>query len=211
LVIDGVTLSVSDRVLVYTQANATQNGVYVVTSVGSVSTNWVLTRSSDTNTYGIAGPTTLSEGSTFFVQQGTTGAGETYTCNTQGVIIFGATNITFVQVSASQIYTGTAPINVSGTVISLTTVPADLGGTGQSSYAVGNLLYATGTTALSKLPIGTNSQVLKSNGTAPYWDLNPTYLPVVLHSGSSTNIPVGSGYLPVLLHDGVTIVNVALF
>ena len=211
LVIDGVTLSVSDRVLVYTQANATQNGVYVVTSVGSVSTNWVLTRSSDTNTYGIAGPTTLSEGSTFFVQQGTTGAGETYTCNTQGVIIFGATNITFVQVSASQIYTGTAPINVSGTVISLTTVPADLGGTGQSSYAVGNLLYATGTTALSKLPIGTNSQVLKSNGTAPFWDLNPTYLPVVLHSGSSTNIPVGSGYLPVLLHDGVTIVNVALF
>jgi hypothetical protein len=211
LVIDGVTLSVSDRVLVYTQTNATQNGVYVVTSVGSVSTNWVLTRSSDTNTYGIAGPTTLSEGSTFFVQQGTTGAGETYTCNTQGVIVFGTTNITFVQVSASQIYTGTSPINVSGTVISLTTVPANLGGTGQSSYSVGNLLYATGATTLSKLPIGTNSQVLKSNGTAPFWDLNPTYLPVVLHSGASTNIPVGSGYLPVLLHDGVTIVNVALF
>jgi hypothetical protein len=211
LVIDGVTLSVSDRVLVYTQTNATQNGVYVVTSVGSVSTNWVLTRSSDTNTYGIAGPTTLSEGSTFFVQQGTTGAGETYTCNTQGVIVFGTTNITFVQVSASQIYTGTSPINVSGTVISLTTVPANLGGTGQSSYSVGNLLYATGSTTLSKLPIGTNSQVLKSNGTAPFWDLNPTYLPVVLHSGASTNIPVGSGYLPVLLHDGVTIVNVALF
>jgi hypothetical protein len=211
LVIDGVTLSVNDRVLVYTQTNATQNGVYVVTSVGSVSTNWVLTRSSDTNTYGIVGPTTLSEGSTFFVQQGTTGAGETYTCNTQGVIVFGTTNITFVQISASQIYTGASPINVSGTVISLTTVPADLGGTGQSSYAVGNLLYASGTTALSKLPIGTNSQVLKSNGTVPYWDLNPTYLPVVLHSGASTNIPIGSGFLPVLLHDGVTIVNVALF
>jgi hypothetical protein len=112
LVIDGITLSVSDRVLIYTQTTQTQNGVYVVTSVGSGSTNWVLTRSSDTNTYGIAGPTTLSEGSTFFVQQGVTGAGETYTCNTQGVIIFGATNITFVQVSASQIYTGTAPINV---------------------------------------------------------------------------------------------------
>ena len=211
LVIDGVTLSVSDRVLIYTQTNATQNGVYVVTSVGSGSTNWVLTRSSDTDTYGIVGPTTLSEGSTFFVQQGTTGAGETYTCNTQGVIVFGTTNITFVQISASQIYTGTSPINVTGTVISLTTVPADLGGTGQSSYSVGNLLYATGATTLSKLPIGTNSQVLKSNGTAPFWDLNPTYLPVVLHSGASTNIPVGSGYLPVLLHDGVTIVNVALF
>jgi hypothetical protein len=211
LVIDGVTLSVSDRVLIYTQTNATQNGVYVVTSVGSVSTNWVLTRSSDTDTYGIAGPTTLSEGSTFFVQQGTTGAGETYTCNTAGVIVFGVTNITFAQISSSQIYTGTSPINVTGTVISLTTVPVNLGGTNITSYTAGDLLYATGSTTLTKLPIGVAGRVLKSTGSAPDWQLNPTYLPVVLHSGSTVQISVASGYLPVLLHDGVTIVNVALF
>ena len=211
LVIDGVTLSVSDRVLIYTQANATQNGVYVVTSVGSVSTNWVLTRSSDTNTYGISGPTTLSEGSTFFVQQGTTGAGETYTCNTQGVIVFGTTNITFAQISASQIYTGTSPIVVTGPVISLTTVPVNLGGTNITSYTAGDLLYATGATTLSKLPIGTAGQVLKATGTAPVWQLNPTYLPIVLHDTSTVNLSVASGYLPVLLNNGVTIVNVALF
>jgi hypothetical protein len=211
LVIDGVTLSVSDRVLIYTQTNATQNGVYVVTSVGSGSTNWVLTRSSDTDTYGIAGPTTLSEGSTFFVQQGTTGAGETYTCNTQGVIVFGTTNITFAQVSATQIYTGTAPINVTGTVISLTTVPVNLGGTNITSYTAGDLLYATGSTTLTKLPIGAAGRVLKSTGSVPDWQLNPTYLPVVLHSGSTVQISVASGFLPVLLHNGVTIVNVALF
>lgn len=211
LVIDGVTLSVNDRVLIYTQTTQTQNGVYVVTDVGSGSTNWVLTRSSDTNTYGIAGPTTLSEGSTFFVQQGTTGAGETYTCNTQGVIIFGTTNITFTQISASQIYTGTTPINVSGTVISLTTVPVNLGGTNITSYTAGDLLYATGSTTLTKLPIGTSGQVLKSTGTAPAWQLNPTYLPIVLHDTSTVNLSVASGYLPVLLNDGVTIVNVALY
>ena len=211
LVIAGVTVAVNDRVLVYTQTNATQNGVYVVTSVGSVSTNWVLTRSSDTDTYGIAGPTTLSEGSTFFVQQGTTGAGETYTCNTQGVITFGTTNITFVQISASQIYTGTSPVNVSGTVISLTTVPANLGGTNITSYTAGDLLYATGSTTLTKLPIGVAGRVLKSTGTAPDWQLNPTYLPVVLHDASTVQISVASGYLPVLLNNGVTIVNVALF
>jgi len=211
LIIDGVTLSVSDRVLIYTQTNATQNGVYVVTSVGSVSTNWVLTRSSDTNTYGIAGPTTLSEGSTFFVQQGTTGAGETYTCNTAGVIVFGTTNITFAQVSASQIYTGTSPINVSGTVISLTTVPVNLGGTNITSYTAGDLLYATGSTTLTKLPIGAAGRVLKSTGTAPDWQVNPTYLPIVLHDTSTVNLSVASGFLPVLLNNGVTIVNVALF
>jgi hypothetical protein len=211
LVIDGVTVAVNDRVLIYTQTNATQNGVYVVTSTGSGSTNWVLTRSSDTDTYGISGPTTLSEGSTFFVQQGTTGAGETYTCNTSGVIVFGTTNITFAQVSASQIYSGTSPINVSGTVISLTTVPVNLGGTNITSYTAGDLLYATGSTTLTKLPIGTSGQVLKSTGTAPAWQLNPTYLPIVLHNASTVNLPVASGFLPVLLNNGVTIVNVALF
>jgi len=49
------------------------------------------------------------------------------------------------------------------------TLPAANGGTGQSTYAVGDLVYATGTTALSKLGIGTNGQILTSSGTAPQW------------------------------------------
>lgn len=44
LKIDGVTLSAGNRVLVKNQTNEAQNGVYTVTTVGSVSTNWVLTR-----------------------------------------------------------------------------------------------------------------------------------------------------------------------
>lgn len=45
LVIDGVTLNVNDAVLVGSQnSNQFQNGVYVVTTVGDGSTNWVLTR-----------------------------------------------------------------------------------------------------------------------------------------------------------------------
>jgi hypothetical protein len=119
LVIDGVTLAVNDRVLIYAQTNAIQNGVYVVTDVGSGSTNWILTRSADTNTYGIAGPTTLSEGSTFFVQQGATGAGETYTCNTTGVIVFGTTNITFAQISSAQIYSAGTGLSLTGTQFSI--------------------------------------------------------------------------------------------
>ena len=120
LVIDGVTVSVADRVLVYEQTNQTQNGVYVVTDVGSGSTNWILTRATDADTFGFAGPDTLSEGSTFFVQQGTTGAGETYTCNTTGTITFGTTNITFVQISAAQIYSAGTGLTLSGTQFSIT-------------------------------------------------------------------------------------------
>jgi hypothetical protein len=128
-----------------------------------------------------------------------------------GVITFGTKAITFAQVSASKVYAGTAPIVITGSDISLSTVPVNLGGTNITSYTAGDLLYATGSTTLTKLPLGTSGQVLKSTGTAPAWQLNPTYLPIVLHDASSVQISVASGFLPVLLHDGVTTVDVALF
>lgn len=52
LSLDGVTLAVGNRVLVKDQASALQNGIYTVTNTGSVSTNWVLTRSSDYDAVG---------------------------------------------------------------------------------------------------------------------------------------------------------------
>jgi hypothetical protein len=119
LVIDGVTLSVADRVLIYEQTDQTQNGVYVVTDVGSGATNWILTRASDADTYVVDSPNGLSEGSTFFVREGTTGAGETYTCNTTGVITFGTTNITFAQISSAQIYSAGTGLALSGTTFSI--------------------------------------------------------------------------------------------
>jgi len=119
-VIDGVTVSVADRVLVYQQTTQTQNGIYVVSDVGSGSTNWILTRSSDADTYVINSAAGLSEGSTVFVQQGATGSGETYTCNTTGVITFGTTNITFAQISSAQIYSAGTGLTLSGTQFSIT-------------------------------------------------------------------------------------------
>lgn len=119
LVIDGVTMAVNDRVLVYQQTTQTQNGIYVVSDVGSGSTNWVLTRSSDADTYVINSAAGLSEGSTVFVTQGATGAGETYTCSVTGVITFGTTNITFAQISSAQIYSAGTGLALSGTTFSI--------------------------------------------------------------------------------------------
>jgi hypothetical protein len=62
--------------------------------------------------------------------------------------------------------------NTSGTAAGLSaTLVATSGGTGQSSYAVGDILYASTTTALSKLGAGTNGYVLTSGGAgvAPSW------------------------------------------
>ena len=50
LEIDSVALDVNDRVLVKGQADAKFNGLYIVTDAGSVSTSWVLERSTDANT-----------------------------------------------------------------------------------------------------------------------------------------------------------------
>jgi hypothetical protein len=119
LVVDGVSVSNTARILVYAQANAVQNGVYTVTNPGNASAQWVLTRSTDTDTFGLASSTQLSEGSTFFVQDGDTGAGRTYTCNTQGTITFGSSNITFVQISSAQIYAAGTGLNLANLTFSI--------------------------------------------------------------------------------------------
>ena len=50
-----------------------------------------------------------------------------------------------------------------------TALPAASGGTGQTSYTAGDLLYATGTTALSKLGIGSSGQALVVSGGTLAW------------------------------------------
>ena len=104
LTIDGILMTVGKRVLIYNQTNAAQNGVYTVTTVGSGSTNWVLTRATDANTYGLRDPNALGYNDAFFVTNGNTGAGETYVCTTTGTITFGTTAITFAQISSAQVY-----------------------------------------------------------------------------------------------------------
>lgn len=49
------------------------------------------------------------------------------------------------------------------------TIQALYGGTGQTSYAVGDLLYASGATALSKLALGTTNYVLTAGPAAPQY------------------------------------------
>ena len=47
IVIDGVIPSVSDRVLITEQIDQTQNGCYVILTVGDISTPWQITRAPD--------------------------------------------------------------------------------------------------------------------------------------------------------------------
>jgi len=119
LVVDGVSVSNTARVLVYQQSNAVHNGVYTVTNPGNASVQWVLTRATDADTFGLASPTKLGQGDAFFVQDGDTGAGETYICNTPGTITFGTSNITFAQISSAQIYAAGTGLNLSNLTFSV--------------------------------------------------------------------------------------------
>jgi len=264
LVIDGVLMTTTKRVLIYNQTNAFENGVYTVTTVGTPDpggTNWVLTRATDADTYAPSSPNSLGQGDAFFVTNGDTGAGEGYVCTTVGAITFGTTAITFSQFSSAQAYNagtglnlspattfnisntavtpatygtqssvGTFTVNaqgqltnavdtpiaisaaaVSGLAASATTdttnannitsgslgtsrlsgsytgvtgvgtltagtwnataIAANYGGTGQTSYAVGDLLYADTTTTLAKLAdvaVG-NALISGGVGAAPSW------------------------------------------
>jgi hypothetical protein len=127
LVVDGVSVANTNRVLVYTQANAVQNGIYVVADTGSNSTNWVLTRATDADSYGITGSDVLGEGSAVFVQSGDTGAGESYVCNTPGTITFGTSNITFVQISSAQIYSAGTGLALNNTTFSISNTAVTAG------------------------------------------------------------------------------------
>lgn len=71
----------------------------------------------------------------------------------------------FLSVSGSPITSsGTLAVTLSGTAL-----PEVNGGTGQTTYATGDILYASGANTLSKLTVGSSGQVLTVSGGVPTW------------------------------------------
>ena len=119
ITIDGVALNLNDRVLIDTQTNAAHNGIYYVSTVGDVSTAWVLTRTTDTDSYGASNSDALGEGDAFFVREGDTGAGELNVMTTSGTITFGTTNITFSVMAETAVYSAGTGLTLTGTEFSV--------------------------------------------------------------------------------------------
>lgn len=162
-------VSVSDRVLVYNQATGYWNGVYTVTALGAADpggSKWKLTRATDANQYAPNSTSGMGAGDYFLILSNS----ESYVLtDPAGAFIIGYDAITYTLFSAVPIYTGTSPIVVTGTAISLDTVPVAKGGTNLTSYTSGDMIYATGSTTLSKLAVGSSGYPLIVSGGLPAW------------------------------------------
>ena len=114
LSVDGVTVSVNDRILVKDQSTAAQNGFYKVTATGSGSAAFVLTRTPDADA-----ASELVAGAFAFVEEGTANADNGYVLSTDGAVTLGTTAINFEQFSgAGQISAGDG-LSKTGNALSL--------------------------------------------------------------------------------------------
>ena len=175
LSIDGVALSSSNRVLVTEQTAAAHNGVYTVTTVGDGSTNWVLTRSTDTDSYSPSDPDSLGQGDAFFIKEGTINAGHLDVMNTGGTITFGTTNITFTEVAETTVYSAGTGVTLSGTEFSIgqpvgTSNSVTFNGLTATTFTLGGSDVTSNITGLgtaSQQDVGTSANnVVQLNGSA---------------------------------------------
>ena len=103
-------------------------------------------------------------------------AGDGITLNSGSLDVVGTSNRISVSADAIDIstsYVGQASITTLGTITTGTwngdKIAEAYGGTNQSTYTQGDLLYASAANTLAKLSLGTTGQVLASDGTDVQW------------------------------------------
>lgn len=94
LSVDGVSMSIGNRVLVWNQGTLAQNGIYIVSTVGNSLVNWVLTRATDYDQ-----SSEIIESGLVLVNQGATYAGICFEELSPGPFTIGTSDISFAPFS----------------------------------------------------------------------------------------------------------------
>ena len=121
IVIDTYSPTFGERVLIKNQSNATVNGVYTVSNIGSVSYPWELTRATDDND-SIAGQ--VSAGDYIFISNGSVNKATSWVQTGTGSIIenepiIGTDNIVYTQFGGAGTYSAGIGLDLTGTVFSV--------------------------------------------------------------------------------------------
>lgn len=112
--VDGVSLSLNDRVLCKDQATGTQNGVYSVTTVGTGATPFVLTRATDYDT-----SAEVLTGTYTFVVEGTSNASKGFYLTTAAPITLDTTALSFTVFLSAGSYVGGNGLTLSGLTLAV--------------------------------------------------------------------------------------------
>ncbi len=144
------SLAVGSRLLVKNQASGLQNGIYVVTSLGSAGVSpWQLTRATD---FDGSPASEVAAGDLTYIQSGTLNGTQwvetaTGTGSPGNYIIIGTDALVFTQFSGAGSYTAGVGIDITSNVISNTGVLSNIAGTNIAvSGATGNVtISVTGT------------------------------------------------------------------
>jgi hypothetical protein len=178
--------------------------------------NGSLTNSSITingNAVSLGGSTTVTAAAPFALTIGTGLSGTSYNGSAAVTVAIASTAVTAAAYgSASSVATftvnaqgqltlaATTAIAINGNQITAGTVGVAYGGTGLASYAIGDLLYASASTTLSKLTLGATNYVLTAGASAPQYVAQST-----LTVGTATNLAGGAaGSVPYQTGAGTT-------
>jgi len=183
--VDGIALVAGDRCLVKDQSTTANNGIYLV-AAGS----W--TRALDMDTWAEV------PGAYVFIETGTTQADTGWVCTSNAGGTIGVTAITWAQFSGagsgvSSLNFGTTGLTPASATTGAITVAGTLavanGGTNITSYAIGDLIYASTTAVLSKLADVATGNALISGGVG----VAPSYGKIGLTTHVSGTLPVANG------------------
>jgi hypothetical protein len=119
LTVDSVLTVVNNRVLVKDQASGAQNGIYVVTQVGTAGTPFILTRATDYDTSG-TGTNEIDQGDFVLILAGTVNANTSWVQQTALPITVGTTSLVWVQFGAPITYSAGTGLTLAGTTFSIT-------------------------------------------------------------------------------------------
>jgi hypothetical protein len=129
LTVDGIAVALGDRVLVKNEAAPANNGIYTVTTLGTVGVAYILTRAADMNT------ASAVPGAFAFTEQGTANTGAGFTVASDGPFTIGTTAITWTQFSGAGEITAGTGLAKSGNTLSNTGVLS--AAAGDNSIVVG--------------------------------------------------------------------------
>lgn len=209
------SLTAGDRILVKNQASSQFNGIYLASATGwtrstdmnvwsevpsaftfiesgttLADTGWVCTANQGGTIDVTAMPWSQFSGAgTYLAGNGLQLIGNTFSVKANGTTL----DVSSSGVKISDTYAGQTSITTLGTITTgtwnATTIAVNRGGTGLTTYTVGDLIYASGPTTLSPLNDAATGNALISGGLATA----PTWGKIGLTTHVSGTLPIANG------------------